>query len=259
MESGFGTTVTLIIAGVLWLVYLVPALRRNREFEATEKNAIRIQQALRAFAQSTETPDEIVTELSNREALIRQRERERIERERDRALRAQVRAEAHVDDPAAAARQRSVKLGLTALALVSAVTTGIFGFAGEWLPTILSLGVLGLSAVALVVINGSRVEVRTETRARRFTGLPEVDETWTPVRTPKVHRSLPEGAGLIVTPETERKVEEAERAARIREQAARVAAQAEPTIDPRFTELGLPTEEVPMVDINAALRARRAQ
>ena len=259
MESGFGTTVALVIAGVLWLVYLVPALRRNREFEATEKNAIRIQQALRALAQSTETPDEIVTELSNREALIRQRERERIERERERALRFQVRAEAHVNDPAAAARQRSIKLGLTGLVLVSLVTTGIFGFAGEWVPTLVSLGVLGLSAVGLVVLNGSQGEVAVESRTRRFTGLPEVDDTWTPVRTPKVHRSIPEGAGLIVTPETERKVDEAERVARIREQAARVAAQAEPTIDPRFAELGLPTEEVPAVDINAALRARRAQ
>ena len=209
MESGFGTTVALVIAGVLWLVYLVPALRRNREFEATEKNAIRIQQALRAFAQSTETPDEIVTELSNREALIRQRERERIERERERALRFQVRAEAHVNDPAAAARQRSIELGLTGLVLVSLVTTGIFGFAGEWVPTLVSLGVLGLSAVGLVVLNGSQGEVAVESRTRRFTGLPEVDDTWTPVRTPKVHRSIPEGAGLIVTPETERKVDEA--------------------------------------------------
>ena len=257
MESGFGTTVTLIIAGVLWLVYLVPALRRNREFEATEKNAIRIQQALRAFAQSTETPDEIVTELSNREALIRQRERGRIERERERALRAQVRAEAHVDDHVAAARQRSVKLGLSALLLVSLVSTGLFGFAGQWVPTLVSLGALGVSAVGLVVINGSHDQVATETRVPRFTGLPDVDETWTPVRTPKVHRAVPEGAGLIVTPETERRVEEAERVARIREQAARVAAEAEPTIDPRFAELGLATEEVPAVDINAALRARR--
>ena len=50
-----GTTLTFIVAGILWLVYLVPALRRNREFDATEKNAIRLQQALRTFAQSTET------------------------------------------------------------------------------------------------------------------------------------------------------------------------------------------------------------
>lgn len=250
---------TFIIAGVLWLAYLVPSLRRNREFNATEKNAIRIQQALRTIAQSTETPDEIVTELSNREANIRQRERERIEREREIALRAQVRAEAHAADPRLAARQRSVKLGLSALALVTIITTGFFGFAGEWVATMVSLGLLGLALVGLVLLNGSSGEVVAEQRVRRYTGLPEVDDTWTPIRTPKIHRSVPEGAGLIVTDETVRKVEEADRAARIREQAARVVAESEPAVDPRFAELGPVTEEVSAVDINAALRARRAQ
>lgn len=259
MGSGLGTTLTLIIAGVLWLAYLAPALRRNREFEATQKNAIRINQALRAVAMTTEAPDEIETELSSREVLIRQRERERIEREQERALRAQVRAEAHVADPAIAARNRSVKLGLSSLALVALIATGAFGVAGEWVPTLVSLGVLGLSAVGLVILNGTGTESALQVRAPRYTGLPEVDDTWTPVRTPKVHRSIPDGAGLIVTPETVRKVEQADLAARIREQAARVVAEAEPTIDPRFTELGPVTEEVSAVDINAALRARRAQ
>lgn len=259
MGSGLGTTLTLIIAGVLWLAYLAPALRRNREFEATKKNAIRINQALRAVAMTTETPDEIETELSSREVLIRQRERERIEREQERALRAQIRAEAHFADAGLGARSRSVKLGLSVVALVALVATGAFGFAAEWVPTLVSLGVLGLSAVGLVVLNGYGEAPGAQARAPRYTGLPEVDDTWTPIRTPKVHRSIPEGAGLIVTPETVRKVEEADLAARIREQAARVVAEAEPTIDPRFAELGPVTEEVSAVDINAALRARRAQ
>ena len=220
MDSGLGTTLTLIIAGVLWLAYLAPALRRNREFEATQKNAIRINQALRAVAMTTETPDEIVTELSTREAQIRQRERERIEREQERALRAQVRSEANAGGHVLTARGRSIKLGLTVLGLVSIVAIGAFGFAGEWVPTLVSLGALGLSAVGLVVLNGSNVRVDERARAPRYTGLPEVDDTWTPIRTPKVHRSIPEGAGLIVTPETVRKVEEADLAARIREHLA---------------------------------------
>ena len=259
MGNGMGTTLTFIVAGILWLVYLVPALRRNREFDATEKNAIRLQQALRTFAQSTETPDEIVTELSNREALIRQRERERIDRQHELALRARVRAESHATNPAVPVRQRSVKLGLSALGLVTLVATGVFGFAGAWVPTLVSLGLFGISAVGLVMLNGASVAARPTVNARRYTGLPDVDDSWTPIRTPKIRRSIPEGAGLIVTPETERKVAEAERVARIREQAARVAAEAEPSIDPRFSEIGLTTEEVPAVDINAALRARRAQ
>jgi hypothetical protein len=86
-----------------------------------------------------------------------------------------------------------------------------------------------------------------------------VDDTWTPVRTPPVHSSIPEGAGLIVTPETEKAIAARERAARIREQAAR-ATQPGVAADPRFTEPAIETEAetTGTFDINAALRARRA-
>jgi hypothetical protein len=84
------------------------------------------------------------------------------------------------------------------------------------------------------------------------------DETWTPVRTPPVHRSIPEGAGLIVTDEQVKAVAARERAARIRQQAARAS---EPGVaaDPRFTEPAMPADdETGTIDITAALRARRA-
>lgn len=259
MESGVGTTLALIIAGALWLVYLAPALRRNREFEATQKNAVRINQALRAFAQTTETPDEVVAELSHREAVIRQRERERLEREHEREIRARVRAEAHADAGIGSATARSVKLGLTGLGMVSALATAFFGFTGQWTPTIVSLVLIGVAGVGLVFVNGAASTNHVPVRRTQPTGLPEVDRSWTPNRVPKVHRSIPDGAGLVVTPEIERKVAEADRAARIREQAARLVANTEQPIDDRFGELGPVTEQVSAVDINAALRARRAQ
>ena len=233
MGSGIGTTLTFIVAGVLWLAYLVPALRRNREDLASERNAHQIQQALRTIVQSTtaeQTPP------------VRR-----------------PRAPEYVADSAEIARSRSVKLSLSAFALIAGIATGIFGFAGEWLGTMISLGVLGLSLVGLVLVNGARTEVNTEQRVRRYTGLPEVDDTWTPIRTPKVHHSVPEGAGLIVDDESIRRAEDADRAARVREQTARVVAETEPAIDPRFAEFGPATDEVAAVDINAALRARRAQ
>ena len=250
-----GPTLTLIVAGVLWLVYLAPSLRRKREFEATEKNAIRIQQALRAIAQTTETPDEIVTELSNRDALVRQRERERLERQHELEIRAQVRGESMVP---AAWNARSLKLSISALGLGGLIATGVFGFAGSWIATLVSLAIVGIAAVALVLLNGAGSQQAGQA-APRYTGLPEVDDTWTPIRTPKVHRSIPEGAGLIVTPETEQKVEDEDRAARIREQAAREVKTMRPVVDPRFADLGVVAEDAPAVDINAALRARRAQ
>ena len=255
MDSGLGPTLTLIVAGVLWLVYLAPSLRRKREFDATEKNAIRIQQALRAIAQTTETPDEIVTELSNRDALLRQRERERLEREHERELRAQVRGQSTIP---AAWNSRSLKLGISALGFGGLISTGVFGFAGAWVATVVSLAIVGIAGVALVLLNGAGSQQSVQS-VPRYTGLPEVDDTWTPIRTPKVHRSIPEGAGLIVTPETVQKVDGEDRAARIREQAAREAKTMRPVVDPRFADLGVVADDTPAVDINAALRARRAQ
>ena len=233
MGSGIGTTLTFIVAGVLWLAYLVPALRRNREDIAAEKNSKQIQQALNTI---------VATTTGARPTAIRR-----------------PRPTEYTAEPVVSARNRSIKLGLSALALIAGITTGIFGFAGEWLATMISLGVLGLSLVGLVLVNGARPETETEQRVRRYTGLPDVDDTWTPIRTPKVHRSIPEGAGLIVDDESIRRAEESDRAARIREQAARVVAETEPAIDPRFAEFGPVTDEVAAVDINAALRARRAQ
>jgi hypothetical protein len=64
---------------------------------------------------------------------------------------------------------------------------------------------------------------------------------------------------LIVTDETEREVAARERAARIREQAAATSATPEAAPDSRFTELGYDTGSTAPIDINAALRARRAQ
>lgn len=254
-----GTTLALIIAGALWLIYLAPALRRNREFEATQKNAVRINQALRAFAETTETPDEVVAELSHREAAIRQRERDRLDRQHEREIRASVRAERQVDRGIATATARFVKLGLTGLGVVSALMTAFFGFTGQWTPTVVSLVLVGVSGVGLVFVNGVGHTEPVQTKRTQPTGLPEVDRTWTPNRIPKVHRGIPDGAGLVVTPDVERKVAEEDRAARIREQAARMVANTEQPIDERFTELGPVTEEVSAVDINAALRARRAQ
>ena len=121
-----------------------------------------------------------------------------------------------------------------------------------------SLAIVGIAGVALVLLNGVGSPSAVQATPR-YTGLPEVDDTWTPIRTPKVHRSIPEGAGLIVTAETVQKVDDEDRAARIREQAAREAKTMRPVVDPRFTDLTATTEHAPSVDINAALRARRAQ
>ena len=78
METSFsGTAVLLLIAGVLWLVYLVPIWLRRSEYLATERNAARLGQTLRVLAETAAPTEELKTELTAREVAKQQREAER--------------------------------------------------------------------------------------------------------------------------------------------------------------------------------------
>lgn len=82
METPFsGTALLLLIAGALWLVYLVPIYLRRSEYLATERNAARLGQTLRVLAQTAETTEELTTELTARDVARQQREAERKLRE----------------------------------------------------------------------------------------------------------------------------------------------------------------------------------
>lgn len=54
--TGLGGGVMLLIAAALWLVYLVPSWLKRREYLATERNAVRLQQTIRVLAETTEAP-----------------------------------------------------------------------------------------------------------------------------------------------------------------------------------------------------------
>src|SRR6188474_857237 len=58
MENGgaVGGGVLLALAAGLWLVYLIPSWLRRREYLATERNAVRLQQTLRVLAETAEVP-----------------------------------------------------------------------------------------------------------------------------------------------------------------------------------------------------------
>lgn len=84
----------LAIAAGLWFLYLLPNWRRRREFLATERNATRLQRAIRVMAEAAEAPDELQLEANAREA-VRQERLLAQERRRAEALsRAEVRAAA---------------------------------------------------------------------------------------------------------------------------------------------------------------------
>ena len=66
--AGFGSSVIIALAAVLWLAYLVPTWLRRREYLATERNALRLQQTLRIMAETAEVPQEVRVETTARNA-----------------------------------------------------------------------------------------------------------------------------------------------------------------------------------------------
>ncbi len=106
--SGAGTAIMVAFAAVLWFLYLLPSWMRRREFLATERNATRLQRAIRVMAESSEAPEEVRIEANAREAAHRER---MLAQERRRAD-AVARAELH----AASLRARAAEARATDLA-----------------------------------------------------------------------------------------------------------------------------------------------
>ena len=257
VNSGLGPTLTLIVGGLLWLLYLAPNLRDRAETRTIERDARRIAATTQELGILPKTP---LNQMSAREIAEHRRELERLARTNDRHHERSERRAVLDASPGLAARYRAIKLALSMVVLVSIGGAGIAASFAMWSYLVLASGFALLAVIGLITVNTG--EVRPPQRAtrpliaQRTTDVD--DETWTPVRTPPVHRSIPEGAGLIVTDEQVKAVAARERAARIRQQAARAS---EPGVaaDPRFTEPAMPADdETGTIDITAALRARRA-
>ncbi|WP_203581165.1 large exoprotein [Microbacterium hibisci] len=80
-----GGGVIVLVAVVLWLVYLLPTWHSRRQFDAAERNAVRLNQALRVLAETSETPEEVRLELNARTAAAQQRLAKRALAEREHA------------------------------------------------------------------------------------------------------------------------------------------------------------------------------
>jgi len=87
-----GGAIALVVV-VLWLVYLLPTWQAKMRYGAAERNAVRLNQALRVLAQTSETPDEVRVELSRREIAKQHRLVKQLEAEDDRLREEYDRAE----------------------------------------------------------------------------------------------------------------------------------------------------------------------
>ncbi|PZE69500.1 hypothetical protein [Curtobacterium sp. MCBD17_021] len=188
---GFGTWgggVVLLVAAVLWVVYLMPAWAARRQYLATERNAIRLQQTLRILAQTAELPDEVRIEMNakslaeaqrvarseeaKRAAIVRAHEAAR-QREITRRLAAQapVLEQASSVPALTAMRMRRSRLGATTLGtlgLVLAVVVLIVA-PGAWLLAVAGFVAAGGSAAVLAQLH----QVATARRRRAAAGAPE--------------------------------------------------------------------------------------
>jgi hypothetical protein len=88
-----GGGVIALVAVLLWLVYLLPSWHSRYRYDAAERNAVRLNQALRVLAETCETPAEVRLELSARTALAQQRLAKQVQEARHEAELAQARGE----------------------------------------------------------------------------------------------------------------------------------------------------------------------
>ena len=182
METPFsGTALLLLVAVVLWLVYLVPIWMRRSEYLATERNAARLGQTLRLLAETNETTEEIRAELSARDVARQHRLAER-----------QLREVALTPAEVAARRRRILRSTTT---LFTAI--GLFGLvssislqAAFWV----TMALVGKTAVGFIVLAVLARQQRSASgRASRapaapVTSSPRVarsQRAWTPPSLPE--------------------------------------------------------------------------
>ncbi len=135
----WGGGVIALVAVALWMLYLLPSWQSRHRFHAAERNAVRLNQALRVLAETSETPREVHLELTARTALAQKRlarralaERERAELERSRLELEAARAEAAAARADPAARRARVRRRARLIATVALVGGLAAGGVGVW-------------------------------------------------------------------------------------------------------------------------------
>ena len=126
-----GGGVVVAIAAALWLAYLVPVWLRRREYLATERNAVRLQQTLRILAETSELPDEVRVEATARTVAEQQRVLRRAEAKRHAQARAEAAAHARREQAIADERRRAAEDAERAAAEAIAVERAVRAAAAQ--------------------------------------------------------------------------------------------------------------------------------
>ncbi|HTN56353.1 MAG TPA: hypothetical protein VLZ82_09210 [Microbacterium sp.] len=179
--------VIVLVAVLLWALYFMPTWRGRHQYYAAERNAVRLNQALRVLAETSETPEEVRLELTARTALQQQRLAKRVQAEKENAELERLRSElaATRRDPRvrqARARRRTRLTASVVLVLsVAALGLGFWQFiaAGGWM---LAAGAAVVSALsALVLVRMAQVARKAGGKAVRTDASPRAERVAPPL------------------------------------------------------------------------------
>jgi hypothetical protein len=180
--EGLGGGVMLLVAAALWFVYLLPTWLRRREYLATERNAVRLQQTIRVMAEAAEVPPAVARERAARE---------RLAEEKARAAAAPA-PEVRTGNVRGARRTATlVLLASVVVALVASASSAwmlVAGCVGAGATAVMLLGTLATTRqvervqVEVPVVR-ERVERTAQSSARRAPTTSA--RQWTPVPVPK--------------------------------------------------------------------------
>ncbi len=204
--DGIGSSVIIALAAVMWFLYFIPTWLKRKEYLATERNAVRLQQTMRILAESAEVPSVVRVEATARTVAAQQRALR--QQQRQAQARAFARPAASVSDQV----QRTVDSGvrtrhrlrrsraLATLALAAALLGIGFGIpaatVGNWLILAASVAV-GIGSMALLgqaaTVARARRELRRVSMASAMASelhdyadyAPARRAAWTPVPVPR--------------------------------------------------------------------------
>ena len=170
-----GGGVIVLVAVLLWLVYLLPSWHARHQFNAAERNAVRLNQAIRIFAETSETPDEVRLELNARTARTQERLAQRMQGGREQAGNETLREQLAVARFAPAARmaraRRRTRLAATTTLIIALVLMGL----GVWQFVAAGAQLLLWVGGALVLVSGVALQRMASVSARAATRAVTVD------------------------------------------------------------------------------------
>lgn len=271
--TGVGGGLMLAIAAGLWLVYLVPNWFKRREYLATERNAVRLQQTIRVLAETAEVPAAVRAEAAARQVALQQRaEFRQGPVSVGRPVQKVQPSAAQVAE--AGRRMRRTRAATTLVLIASLITAVVQITTASWVMLAISgAAVIGSLALLARIAEVSRsrtapVVARADRRTslgRRPVEAPVVQRQaeWTPVPVPKpmyLSRTVVEAAAAVQDPAVELKA-----AAAASELALRNAEHEVTPLRPaaasgsRFASMGIVDESaIGTTDIDAVLARRRA-